>query len=204
MRMALIWIVVLAASNGIVLADTASDLRRARAALDGGDFEQALHHYTGAIRWGGLSDQQLGVALENRAFAALNSGRCAVAVGDYERLLEQAADDSDSINNLAWALATCPDETVRDGARAVELARQANELSGNAYLGTLAAAHAEVAEFDQAQSVQQSFLDTLERGLARALQRVEAIRALLPQAQQQLERYQQARPWRMQTKQAAE
>jgi tetratricopeptide (TPR) repeat protein len=56
-------------------------------------------------------------------------------------------------NNLAWLLATCPDASVRDGAKAIELAQQAVKLSGGkdpGFLDTLAAAYAEAGHFFQA------------------------------------------------------
>ncbi|HEV2456275.1 MAG TPA: hypothetical protein VGY98_18565, partial [Verrucomicrobiae bacterium] len=59
----------------------------------------------------------------------------------------------DSLNNLAWLLCTCPDKTVRDGETAVKLAEKACELThdGSArYLTTLAAAYADVGQFDDA------------------------------------------------------
>ncbi len=56
-------------------------------------------------------------------------------------------------NYLAWLLATSPDSKLRDGPRAVELARLADELTGGssiAVLDTLAAAYAEAGRFDEA------------------------------------------------------
>ncbi len=56
-------------------------------------------------------------------------------------------------NNLAWLLATCPDDQYRDGNTAVENATRACELSQWAKpdcLGTLAAAYAEAGEFELA------------------------------------------------------
>ncbi|HWY87513.1 MAG TPA: hypothetical protein VNX28_12345 [Gemmataceae bacterium] len=53
---------------------------------------------------------------------------------------------------LAWILATHPDERLRDGRRAVRLARKAMAL-GPAHptlLETLAAAHAEAGDFEEA------------------------------------------------------
>jgi hypothetical protein len=57
------------------------------------------------------------------------------------------------MNNLAWLLATSPDASVRDGARAVRLAERACEITGyqqTILVGTLAAAYAEAGRFDDA------------------------------------------------------
>jgi hypothetical protein len=56
-------------------------------------------------------------------------------------------------NNLAWLLATYPETSVRNGARAVEMAQRAVRLSGGKdpmFIGTLAAAYAEAGRFDEA------------------------------------------------------
>jgi Flp pilus assembly protein TadD len=56
-------------------------------------------------------------------------------------------------NNLAWLLATCPDNSLRNGQKAVELAQQAVQLSGGKspeILDTLAAAYAEAGSFPEA------------------------------------------------------
>jgi hypothetical protein len=37
---------------------------------------------------------------------------------------------SQSQNNLGWLLATCPDNSLRNGKKAVELAQQTVQLSG--------------------------------------------------------------------------
>ncbi|HUU95678.1 MAG TPA: hypothetical protein VM487_08050, partial [Phycisphaerae bacterium] len=52
----------------------------------------------------------------------------------------------------AWLLATCPDDSIRDGSRALQLARAAGQrTSKNARLcDTLAAALAELGDFQQA------------------------------------------------------
>ena len=66
-----------------------------------------------------------------------------------------------TLNNLAWLLATCPDDNVRNGRRAVTLAEKAVELTERknaTYLDTLAAAYAEARRFDDAVRVQQEAL----------------------------------------------
>jgi hypothetical protein len=57
------------------------------------------------------------------------------------------------LTNLAWLLATCSDASFRNGAKAIQLARQADQLSGagNALvLRTLAAGYAEAGQFEKA------------------------------------------------------
>jgi tetratricopeptide (TPR) repeat protein len=75
------------------------------------------------------------------------------AAGHYSDALKLKPDDSEILNNMAWLLATCPDQKVRDGNQAVKLAKYACELTGwqkTVYLGTLGAAYAEAGKFDEA------------------------------------------------------
>lgn len=67
--------------------------------------------------------------------------------------LVDAPDDVVALNNLAWLLATSPDDAVRNGAEALRLARRACELAGPSALvprATLAAAFAETGAYDDA------------------------------------------------------
>jgi hypothetical protein len=62
------------------------------------------------------------------------------------------------LNNLAWVLATSPDNQIRDGSLAVELARRACELTHYETpipMSTLAAAYAEAGHFEDAVSTAQ-------------------------------------------------
>ena len=75
------------------------------------------------------------------------------AIAHYEKALALAPQDPHSRNNMAWALATSSDASIRDGARAVSLAQEAVELSGGKepnFLRTLAAAYAENKRFAEA------------------------------------------------------
>jgi cytochrome c-type biogenesis protein CcmH/NrfG len=58
----------------------------------------------------------------------------------------------ESLNNLAWILATSTDPALRNGARSVELAQRALRISGDhpVLLQTLAAAYAESGRFAEA------------------------------------------------------
>ncbi|MDZ7618318.1 MAG: tetratricopeptide repeat protein [Patescibacteria group bacterium] len=92
-------------------------------------------------------------AMRGRADALLSLGRHAEAIAGYEKAIKLEDDDSGLLNNFAWVLATSPQETLRDGKRAVELATKACELTEYKQahiLSTLASAHAEAGDFDVA------------------------------------------------------
>ena len=85
--------------------------------------------------------------------ALLRQGSLKEAIAHYEKALALAPEDPHSRNNIAWVLATSSDASIRDGARAVEFAREAVELSGSRdpnFLRTLAAACAESGRFSEA------------------------------------------------------
>ena len=79
------------------------------------------------------------------------------------------------MNNLAWSLATSTDARVRNGARAVELAERACELTNykqTLFIGTLAAAYAEAGRFDEAVATcRKAITSAQERGETDAAQR---------------------------------
>lgn len=92
-------------------------------------------------------------------------GKVVQAIAQYQKALQIKPDYAEAQNNLAWVLATCPQASLRDGKRAVELARQANQLSGgkNPYiLNTLAAAYAEAGRFPEALETAQHALQLAE------------------------------------------
>ena len=71
----------------------------------------------------------------------------------YDKAVEQEPNSVPVLNNLAWLLATCPDDGIRNGARAVELAERAckiTEWRATVLMGTLAAAYAEAGRFPDA------------------------------------------------------
>ncbi len=75
------------------------------------------------------------------------------AIADYSEAIRLDPKHAGAHNGLAWILATCTDARYRDGGRAVELAKKACELSEWSdanVIDTLAAAYAEVGDFDAA------------------------------------------------------
>jgi Flp pilus assembly protein TadD len=92
------------------------------------------------------------------ANALAQLGQPAEAIAEYSQALQLRPGMDDAANALAWLLAACPDRSLRDGARAITLARQASEHSHNqnpVFLGTLAAAYAEVGQVSEAAATAQ-------------------------------------------------
>ena len=111
------------------------------------DFDRAIAEHDEAIRL----DPTNAHYIWKRAVNRVHQKQYDRALADYKEAFR--IDPKSYTNGLAWMFATCPSEGVRDGKKAVELASHACELSDwkNANdLDTLAAAHAEVGNFDKA------------------------------------------------------
>lgn len=110
---------------------------------------KAIEHYNEAL----AIDPQNWVVLHSRGDALLSISKQAEALADYEAAVKQHDESPNLLNNLAWLLATSPDEKLRDGKRAIELATKAGELTDykEAYiLSTLAASYAESGDLKSA------------------------------------------------------
>ena len=106
-------------------------------------------------------------AHNNLARALIATQRFAEAIRHYEKALELAPHSVLAQNNLAWQLATCPEPSLRDGARAIKLAEQANEVSGGKdpiILNTLAAGYAENGQSSKAVETAEEALRLAEAG----------------------------------------
>ncbi len=64
-----------------------------------------------------------------RAWILSRMGKCKEASEDFSKVAELKPDDAWSIQDRAWFLMTCPDEKLRDGTKALELAKKANEMT---------------------------------------------------------------------------
>ena len=94
--------------------------------------------------------------------ALLRQAKIGEAITHYETALKIAPDSPSTLNNLAWALSTSPDAALRDGARALELAKKADQLANGKntiFIRTMAAAYAEIGRFDDAGATAQEALD---------------------------------------------
>jgi Flp pilus assembly protein TadD len=100
------------------------------------------------------------------AIALLGRGRFAEAAPHFRHVVELQPDNAGALSNWAWLQATCPIAALRNGAKAVEYARRANELAQGKradILDTLAAAYAEAGRFPEALSTAQQALALAER-----------------------------------------
>lgn len=148
------------------------------------DYEKALADAEHAIQ---LSPKSADACRARaRVFAYRNDW--AGCLGDYEAARTLDPQSSSSHNLLAWLLAVCPDENIRDGARAVELADRAARISkwkDAGVLGTLAAAYAEVGDFEKAVKWQEKSIELRTHDKDN------------PGHQARLTSYQAGKPWRI-------
>ncbi len=91
-----------------------------------GRWDDAIEQYRQALKE--MPDSvhahyQLGLLLQSR-------GRFSEAAAQLQRVLALAPKHVLAHNNLAWLLATCPENSLRNGQKAVGLAQSAVELSG--------------------------------------------------------------------------
>ena len=128
------------------------------------------------------------------AIALEEKGNPTEAIQHYQKAIELAPKSISTLTNLAWLLATSQDASLRNGAKAIELATQADRLVGGTntlVLRTLAAAYAENGEFTNAIGTARS---------AMQLARMHGEDSLTRDLDQQIRLYQLGMPYRETTK----
>lgn len=154
------------------------------------EHDLAIADYTKALR---LNPNNL-YALINRAVAYHKKSLYREASADYHDAVRLDPNFAHGHNALAWLLATCPEADIRDGKRAVEHAKRACELTNWKQpegFDTLAAAHAEAGDFDEAGRWQKRALDSSAFG-SREPDREQ----VLQKARLRLSLYQERKPYR--------
>jgi tetratricopeptide (TPR) repeat protein len=124
------------------------------------------------------------------AVALDGKGQTMEAITHYEKALEISPRSLPAQNNLAWLMATCSVASLRNGDKALELARQADQLSGGAnplVLRTLAAAYAETKQFGKAAEIAQAALQ---------LAKTQGDNSLAAQLRQEIALYEAGVPYR--------
>jgi tetratricopeptide (TPR) repeat protein len=100
----------------------------------------------------------------NRAVVLLSLGQYDKALDDLDEVVKVAPNSVRALRERAWILATCTDAKVRNGEQAVSSATRACELTDwkdPHSLSTLAAAHSESGQFEEAVKWQQKAIELL-------------------------------------------
>jgi tetratricopeptide (TPR) repeat protein len=100
----------------------------------------------------------------NRAVVLVSLGQYDKAIDDLDEVVKVAPNSVRALRERAWILATCPDAKVRNGEQAVSSATRACELTDwkdPHSLSTLAAAHSESGQFEEAVKWQQKAIELL-------------------------------------------
>ncbi|PSW21160.1 sel1 repeat family protein [Photobacterium sanctipauli] len=125
------------------------------------DNEQALHWYKEAAKEGDVPAMvELGMYYASGAAGSVDCGNAI-------KWFNEASNGGslESKRNLVWLYATCSDERMRDGERALKLAKQVLSRTGTGDAGdydNLAAAYAACGEFRQAIEAQETAIGKLD------------------------------------------
>ena len=144
-----------------------------------------------AIKWFGKSlnlDKTLFLSLRGRSDALISIGEHKKAAKDLQSALKIQPADSGVLNNLAWLFATSPENSLRDGEKAITLATKAceeTEWKAAHIISTLAAGYAENGDFEKACEYSHKALDT-DGGNG----------GIDEQLQKELSSYEEKKPWR--------
>ena len=181
--------------GAISLLQTAVDLRPdnspahenlAKALLQKGKVADALIHYRKLLEL-----QPDNIEVHNIVGTVLiQQGRIREGVEEWQKVLAIQSDNGNAMSNLAWVFATSPDDSLRDGAKAVQLASEALRISGQRIpiiFRTLAAAYAETGEFSKA-------IETAQQGIQ--LANSQGNSGLATELQGNIALYQDQRPLR--------
>jgi Flp pilus assembly protein TadD len=127
-----------------------------------GQLDEGISHLERAL----ALDPDYTDAHGNLAEAYAARGRRALAAQQFALAVAVAPDRPFFLNRLGWLLATSPEDGVRNGPRAVEVAERAVSLTGRQdamSLDTLSAAYAEVGRFDDAVATAREALALAQR-----------------------------------------
>jgi tetratricopeptide (TPR) repeat protein len=128
----------------------------AKALLKKGQVAEAMVHYRKLLE---IEPENV-EARNTLGTALIQHGHVKDAIDQWQDVLSIQPDNGNAASNLAWVFATCPEDSIRDGARAVELGEKALRISGGKIpmiYRVLAAAYADSGRFADA-------VETAKRG----------------------------------------
>jgi protein O-mannosyl-transferase len=152
--------------QAIALLQAAVDLRPenrfaqdnlAKALLQKGRVDDALVHYRKLLELDPNNIEVHNIV----GTVMVQQGHIREGVEEWEKVLLVRPDNGNAMSNIAWVLATSPDASIRDGAKAVRLGEEAMRISVGRIpmiFRTLAAAYAENGQFPEA-------IQTAQRGI---------------------------------------
>jgi tetratricopeptide (TPR) repeat protein len=131
--------------------------------LSQGKGDQAVVHYAEAVRL----RPDYAMARYNLGKGLFLQGKMDQAALQYKEAIRLKPNYARALDNLAWILATASDRKLRDGSASVNLAEQANRLTGYnqpEMMSTLAAAYAEAGRFPEAIQATRKAMDLARSG----------------------------------------
>jgi tetratricopeptide (TPR) repeat protein len=158
----------------------------AKAFLKKGRVAEAMVHYRKLLE----IDPENVEAANTVGTALIQQGHVKEAIDQWQDVLAIQPENGNAASNLAWVFATCPEDSIRDGARAVELGEKALRISGGKIAmiyKVLAAAYAENGRFADA-------IQTAQRGAELATNQGNP--ALATELESSIALYQSGRPLR--------
>jgi tetratricopeptide (TPR) repeat protein len=127
-----------------------------------GKIDEAIAEFLSALRY----KPDHADAHYNLATSLDRQGKHVEAMASWREALRLEPNNIDTVDEVAWRLATSPDASIRNGRQALDLAREAVRLSHGDVprpLGTLAAAYAEIGQFSEAVETAQRAIDLAVR-----------------------------------------
>ena len=158
----------------------------AKALLQKGQVAEAMVHYRKFLE---IEPENV-EARNTLGTALIQQGKLREAIGQWQDALAIEPENGNAASNLAWVFATCPEDSIRDGRHAVELAEKALRISGGKIpmiYKVLAAAYAESGRFPDA-------IETAQRGAELATSQSNP--ALAVELESNIALYQSGRPLR--------
>jgi len=158
----------------------------AKALLKKGQLAEAMIHYRKFLELEPANVE----ARNTLGTAFIQQGQVREAIDQWQQVLATQPENGNAASNLAWVFATCPEDSIRDGSRAVELGEKALRLSAGKIpmiYKVLAAAYAENGRFTDA-------VETAQRGAE--LARTQGNPGLAAELASNIALYQSATPLR--------